>query len=185
MSSKKDFLKAFFKERKMTGSVVPSSRFLSKKMLESINFKDAACVVELGPGTGVFTRELLRRMPETSKLIVVELNETFLENLKSSISDKRAIFIHDSAEKIEQFLQHNGVEQADYIVSSLPLSTIPANIRKAILTSAYNSLRPKGEFIQFQYSLHQRKNLKRIYSNVSIGYTPLNFPPAFVYRCVK
>lgn len=185
MSSKRDFFKAFFKERKMTGSVVPSSRFLTKKMLESINFKDVNCIVELGPGTGVFTRELLRKMPKTSKLIVVELNETFLENLKNSISDERAVFIHDSAEKMEQFLQENGVEQADYIVSSLPLSTIPSEIRDDILLSTHKSLRPGGEFIQFQYSLHQRKNLKRIYSKVDIGYTLLNFPPAFVYRCVK
>jgi phospholipid N-methyltransferase len=141
--------------------------------------------VELGPGTGVFTRELLRRMPKTSKLIVVELNESFLENLKNSITDDRAVFIHDSAEKIEAFLREYGIEKADYIVSSLPLSTIPSNIRNEILASAYNSLRPKGEFIQFQYTLHQRKNLKRIYSKVDISYTPLNFPPAFVYRCVK
>ena len=55
----------------MVGSVLPSSRFLSKKMLQPIQFATANVIVELGPGTGVFTKALLKAMPQDSQLLVI------------------------------------------------------------------------------------------------------------------
>jgi len=185
MNSKRDFFKAFFTSRKMTGSVVPSSRFLTKKMLDSVNFKDAKCIIELGPGTGVITKQIVAQMQKDAQLIVLELNEDFINNLKEKIDDPRVHIIHDSAEQMKNHLNQFGCDSADYIISSLPLTTIPAEIREKILSTAYSTLVEGGEFIQFQYSLHQRRNLKSMFKKVDISYTPLNFPPAFVYRCVK
>ena len=61
----------------MVGSVVPSSKFLSRKMLDHLNFKQAKLVVELGPGTGVFTQRIIEKLDEESKLLVIELNDAF------------------------------------------------------------------------------------------------------------
>ncbi|GAA0875458.1 rRNA adenine N-6-methyltransferase family protein [Wandonia haliotis] len=183
--SKKDFFKAFFTSRKVTGSVVPSSRFLTGKMLETVDFGSARCIVELGPGTGVFTKEILKRMQPDAKLLVVELNDTFVDNLKQLIDDPRVVIIHGSAENIGEYIREQGFERADFIISSLPLTTIPQEIRQSILKKAYEFLKEGGQFIQFQYSMHQRKNLKQLYRKLELAYTPLNFPPAFVYRCTK
>ena len=56
------FARNFFRHPRMLGSIVPSSRFLIKQLLEPINFGRARVIVEYGPGVGVITAELLRRM---------------------------------------------------------------------------------------------------------------------------
>lgn len=165
--------------------MIPSSRFLTKKMLHSVDFKDAKCIIELGPGTGVITKQIAAQMKSDAQLIVIELNEDFIQNLNKNINDPRVHIIHDSAEQMKVHLNKYGCDSADYIISSLPLTTIPAEIRENILSTAHSTLKNDGEFIQFQYSLHQRKNLKSLFKKVDISYTPLNFPPAFVYRCKK
>jgi phospholipid N-methyltransferase len=78
--SRRSFLREFFKANRMVGSVLPSSRFLSSKMLAPIDFSKSKVVVELGPGTGVFTKALLKAMPQDSQLLVIELNEAFFKN---------------------------------------------------------------------------------------------------------
>jgi len=60
-----DFLAAWVKKPRQTASVVPSSRYLARLMVEHINPDDGR-VMELGGGTGVFTRAILEtgRPPE-------------------------------------------------------------------------------------------------------------------------
>jgi phospholipid N-methyltransferase len=50
------FLKQYIKNPRMIGAVLPSSRNLARKMIEDIDFEKAECIVEYGPGTGVFTK---------------------------------------------------------------------------------------------------------------------------------
>ena len=76
MTKKGSFLKTFLKDRQV-GAMSPSSRFLANKMLENINFDEAKVIVELGPGTGVFTHVLLEKMRPDATLLVFELNTEF------------------------------------------------------------------------------------------------------------
>jgi len=185
MSLNKDFFKAFLSNRKSVGSVVPSSRFLTKKILDHIDLTTPRVIVELGPGTGVFTGVIIHRMHPDSKLLVIELNEDFVAQLKKRFSDSRVEFIQASATDLMMLLEARQIAQVNYIVSSLPLTSIPAEITEQILSTCKEALAPDGKFIQFQYSLQQRKKLERLYTNVNIQFTPLNFPPAFVYCCQK
>lgn len=166
------------------GALSPSSSFLAKKMLEPIQFKNAKCIVEFGPGTGVFTKKLLKKMSADTKLLAFEINPTFIDELKN-IKDERLILIQDSAEKIEDFLKQNNFQSADYIVSSLPFAMIPDVVVHNILTNSDNALSETGKFIQFQYSLNAKKKLEGYFSNVKINFTLLNLPPAFIYVCEK
>ena len=81
MTSKRNFLKQFFKDRKVVGAVSPSTKFLGEKMLASIDFDKARNMVELGPGTGVFTDIIIQRMHRDAKLLVLELNDDFFHKL--------------------------------------------------------------------------------------------------------
>ena len=101
MPKKKSFIQQFWKEKKMVGAMAPSSRFLAEKMLQNINFHSAQVLIELGPGTGVFTDKILKKMRPDAKLLVFELNDNFYNSLKNRITDSRVILIHDSAEMIE------------------------------------------------------------------------------------
>lgn len=185
MQQKKSFLKQFWQERKMVGAMAPSSRFLAQKMLENIDFTKARVIIELGPGTGVFTDRILKEMHEDAKLLVFELNDNFCNSLKNRISDPRVIIIHDSAEKIEFYLNENNLGKADVVISSLPLANFPKDLRNSILQASNNSLTNVGKYIQFQYSLQSKRHIKKFFPEMSINFTPLNFPPAFVYTCKK
>jgi phosphatidylethanolamine/phosphatidyl-N-methylethanolamine N-methyltransferase len=180
-----NFYKQFKKDRKMIGAMRPSSRFLTNKMLKNIPFKKALNLVELGSGTGVFTKEILKRMSADSKLLVFELNDTFYERLKLKITDPRVILIHDSAENLGLHLEKYGISKADIIISSLPLANFSINLRKKIIRSAKKGLKKGGRFIQFQYSLQAKTFLNREFKTVRIHFELLNIPPAFIYNCKK
>lgn len=182
--SKNKFITEVFKSGGTIGALSPSSSFLAEKMLKPIHFDEAKCIVEFGPGTGVFTTKLLEKMSPDSKLLAFEINPVFLEELKT-IQDDRLIVINDSAEKIDHYLTLHHLEKADYIVSSLPFAMIPDEVVDAILKNSIEALAPKGKYIQFQYSLNALSKLKAIYSKVKINFTFLNLPPAFVFTCSK
>lgn len=185
MATKRSFLKEYFKNKKMVGAVSPSSRFLGQKMLESVDFDKVKHIVELGPGTGVFTDIIIERMRKDAKLLVFELNDKFHAALKKRINDPRVQIIHDSAENISKYLPEEDKSNQDVIVSSLPLMVFSDELRSAVVKASYDSLKPKGYYLQFQYSLQSKKFLESIFKKVSIKFTMKNFPPAFVYTCRK
>jgi phospholipid N-methyltransferase len=184
VSKKVNYLKELFKKENKVGSVTPSSRFLVKKMVAPIDFDKAEVIVEFGPGTGVITLELLKKMKPTARLYIFEINKEFIDSLKA-IPDKRMSVIEDSAEKLMEYLEKDGIHHVDYVVSSLPLAIIPRDIEYNILRAASKALKKGGAYIQFQYSLASRKKLKEIFHSIRINFTPINIPPAFVFTCVK
>ncbi|MDP1845509.1 MAG: methyltransferase domain-containing protein [Candidatus Moranbacteria bacterium] len=185
MKDKKLFLKAFLKNPLRTGSVIQSSSFLADKMIQSVDFGKVRCIVELGCGGGVMTKNILKKMPENSKLISFEIDSSLAEHTRNKIRDSRLVVINDTAENIGQYLHKYGMPNADYIISSLPLVSLPKKTSINILRYAYECLGPGGQYIQFQYSLASLKGLKQIFSAVSISFVFLNLPPAFVYVCTK
>ncbi|TGD57680.1 class I SAM-dependent methyltransferase [Flavobacterium humi] len=182
--SKNKFITEVLKSGGTIGALSPSSSFLAEKMLKPIHFNEAKCIVEFGPGTGVFTTKLLEKMSPDAKLLAFEINPAFHEELKT-IQDDRLIVINDSAEKIDHYLMLHRLETADYIVSSLPFAMIPDEVVDAILKNAFEALSLKGKFIQFQYSLNALSKLKAMYTKVKINFTFLNLPPAFIFICSK
>ena len=184
MAKKVNYIKELFKKENKVGSVAPSSRFLVRKMIAPINFKEAEVIVEFGPGTGVITHELLKKMKPGARLYVFEINKEFIDALRA-IHDKRLHIIEDSAEKVTEYLAKDGIDKVDYVVSSLPLAIIPRDIEYNILRAASKALKKGGSYIQFQYSLASRKKLKEIFHSIRINFTPINIPPAFVFTCVK
>ena len=53
------FLKAMLRSPGSVGAIWPSSPFLAKEMVRASALEDAKHVLELGPGTGAFTGEIL------------------------------------------------------------------------------------------------------------------------------
>jgi phospholipid N-methyltransferase len=179
----------FFQEAinniKTLGTITPSSRFLSKKMLQKIDFKNAAVIVELGSGNGAITKFILENLSPNAILICFEINDNFYQQLKA-LKHPQLIVLKASAEKIEDELQKLNISKANYIISSLPLTIIPDEISNNILNTVYQVLENGGVFIQYQYSLSYYKKLKNVFeSSIVLEFEPLNIPPAFIYRCKK
>jgi phospholipid N-methyltransferase len=179
------FLSTFFTERKQVGAVAPSSRFLVNSMCDKIDFSKARVIVELGPGTGVFTKELLNRINKDTKIICLELNETFYELLKSKFDDDRLILLYRSADELEEILKENGIDKVDAVLSSLPLTVIPSEIKESILQQSYDVLKENGVYVQYQYSLSAKKLIESKFGKLKMGFVAVNMPPAFVYLGTK
>jgi len=178
------FITQFLRPTEKVGAVTPSSRFLIKKMLKPIDFTKAHLVIELGPGSGNITEEILKKIPKNANLLAFEINEKFYEHLLT-IKDPRLTAINDSAEHLQKHLKKLDLGEADYIISSLPLGVIPKKMVDKITSASYGALKKDGKFIQFQYSLMDYKHLRKKFKEVKLNFTPLNIPPAFIYECIK
>ena len=171
----------FLKHPRRIGAIAPSGKQLSAKMMTPIDFTSAKVIVEYGPGTGSFTKELAaRRNPDTT-LILIEQNETFCEQLRASYGNLPNLFImHGSAGNVGQHLEACGVHSADYIVSGLPFSSLPETVSDNILNATKLALGQDGRFITFQYSLVKKKFLEQYFQMVDCLKVIKNLPPAYV-----
>ncbi|MBM3418238.1 MAG: hypothetical protein FJY17_04870 [Bacteroidetes bacterium] len=182
--NKRKFLQRFLKERKTVGAMAPSSNFLAKKMLSRVDFNKVRLIVELGPGTGVFTEEIIAKMNEETRLLVIELDDVFYELLVEKIEYPNVEIVKASATELLNLLTERNIESVDLIISSLPLANLSSSLKSVILKSCKQSLtKNDGQFVQFQYTLRSHRLLKRIFPNVVVDFTLLNVPPAFVYSC--
>ncbi len=163
------FISEFFKHPKQVGAVAESSGFLARKMAQHIG--QATNIVEFGPGTGSVTKEILRHMPQNSRLTCFEINPNFCERLKK-IKDSRLKIVNDDVQNCNRY-----VEQPDCILSSLPLANFNESEKERIFTLTSKS----KTYIQFQYNPFLRPTLKKYFKDVKIKFVPLNIPPAFVY----
>ncbi|MCF6348137.1 MAG: methyltransferase [Flavobacteriaceae bacterium] len=179
------FFKTYLKESKQIGSFTPSSRFLVKKMCDKINFKTAKYIIELGSGTGVLTKEILKQAQQNTKIFVFELNEDFYKLLQKEFNDPRLILINDCAEHLRKVLQEHQVKEVDAVLSSLPFTTMSELIKNNILDAIYNVLKKDGVYIQYQYSLNAKKLIEKRFGKLKMSFVSINLPPAFIYCGVK
>jgi len=177
------FARNFFRHPRMLGSIVPSSRFLIRELLAPIDWKRAHVIVEYGPGVGGITAEVLRRMRSDAMLIAIEMNPDFVSYLRGALRDPRLRVVEGSAESIDEVLRRCGQSQADYIISGIPFSTIPAPLRERILRKTRAALAPGGAFLVYQFSTRVLQDLKRIYGVVGRKFEPLNVLPAHLFIC--
>jgi phospholipid N-methyltransferase len=177
------FARNFFKYPSMLGSVVPSSRFLVKDLMGQIDWDRARVVVEFGPGVGTITREVLKRMRPDAVLLVIELNEDFVEYLGGTIRDPRLRVVHGSAAHVRRILSEYGLAPADYIISSLPYSLLPETLRQEIVAESRHALKAKGSLLVFQYNRTLLPYLKSSFSSVKLNFQLLNILPALIFHC--
>ena len=171
----------FLKHPRKIGAIAPSGKHLSEKMMTPIDFASANVIVEYGPGTGSFTKELIARRRSDTILVLIEQNKTFCERLRASFDDLPNLFImHGSAGNVGQYLEACGVHSADYIVSGLPFSSLPANVSDSILNATKLALGQEGKFITFQYSLVKKKFLEQYFQITDCRKVIKNLPPAYV-----
>jgi phospholipid N-methyltransferase len=177
------FARNFFRHPRMLGSIVPSSRFLIKQLLEPINWGRARVIVEYGPGVGTITAEVLRQLRSDATLIAIEMNPDFVRHLSGSLNDRRLRVVEGSAEQVDEILRRFGFTRADYIISGIPFSTIPAPVREQILRKTCDVLEPGGAFLVYQFSTRVLQDLKRVFGYVGRRFQPLNVLPAHLFIC--
>lgn len=177
------FAKNFLQHPRMLGSVFPSSRFLVQRILDRIDWVSAQVVVEYGPGVGNVSQELLRRLRPEGKLILIEMNVEFVELLRRRFSDPRVKVIQGSAADVRRILRTCSVKHADYVISGIPYSTIPVELRRRILRESREVLSDEGEVIVYQFMRTILPQLRHCFGTVEEEFEALNIPPARVWYC--
>ncbi len=177
------FARNFLRHPRMLGSIVPSSRFLVRQLLQPINWGRARVIVEYGPGVGGITLEVLRQMRADATLVAIEMNPEFVRHLKATISDPRLHVVAGSAADVDLILRRMNLTGADYIISGIPFSTIKAAEREVILRKTVAVLEPGGAFLLYQFSKRILEDLKRVFGYVGRQFQPLNLLPAHLFIC--
>jgi len=199
------FVSQFLKDARHTGSVWPSSRVLAQVMTKSLRaHAGPRRVLEVGPGTGVFTKSILESLRAGDELHIVEINPHFCARL-----EEKLLADHRAAHPAIAVTLHCGPVQSvrladrfDYIVCGLPFNNFPPALVRAIFKRLLDLLSPQGELSYFEYcgvrtvktpfvSAASRRRLKtigatsRVLSRRHAGQRELvigNFPPAFSVR---
>ena len=176
-----NFLLEYLKNPRTIGAVAPSGNGLARKMIKSVNFNKAEVIVEYGAGTGAFTRELvINRKPDTA-LILIEQNKKFCRELAKNFRNQPNVhIINGSAENVNLYLKKYGFRQADYIISGLPFTSLPADISENIFRETIKAIGNNGKFITFQYSMVKRKFFEKYFRISDILHELKNLPPAYV-----
>jgi phospholipid N-methyltransferase len=177
------FARNFFKYPSMLGSVVPSSPFLVKDLMAQIDWERARILVEFGPGVGTITREALKRMRADAVLVVIELNQEFVDYLSNNIRDPRLRVVQGSAAHVRRILNEQGLTSADYIISSLPYSLLPEPSRREIVTESRDALKAQGSLLVFQYTRTLLPYLRSTFSSVKLNFQLFNILPALIFHC--
>ena len=169
------------------GAVMPSGPKLARAMVDALDPKANDIVVELGPGTGAFTRQLIADGVAQQNLVLVELDRHFAGFLKRQFP--RATVVQDSAARLPDILKALGHPRVRCILSGLPLRSMSPNDRKAVTRAVAASLERGGILTQFSYfhisplpeRLSERCGLQRRRAGVVLS----NVPPAVVWRYTK
>ncbi len=180
-----DFLRESLKNLRATGSILPSSATLCKRIAEKIDPAQANVVVELGPGDGVITRYILERLRPDARLLIFEINEAFIVRLRNDFEDDRLVIIHDTAENMERHFKALGISEVDYFISGIPFVALPESLVVTITRLCRLWLKAGGQFVQFHYSPMLIRLYKRVFGNADVDFVPWNVPPAIIVVCTK
>lgn len=180
ISESRAFLRSFFAHPRNVGAVLPTSRRTVRATLDLADLSSARLVVELGAGTGVYTRELLARLARDARLLAFEVDPRLAARLAGELEDPRLEVVAESAERIES---HAAAGAIDVIVSALPFTSLPRPVRLRVLDASLRGLSPQGVMLVLQYSPFMRRDLERTFGSVRRSLSPLNMPPAVLFAC--
>ena len=178
------FIKQYVVTPASVGAVLPSSKYLADKMIHNIDFDNAACIVEYGPGTGVITDEILKRRKADTVVLLFENNAEFYKLLSEKYrAEGNLHIINDSAEFIGKYLPEHSITCADYIISGLPFASLPRKVSEEILSETQKYLKQGGSFTTFQYTMLKRDFIGQFFGDITIERELRNIPPAYVLCC--
>jgi len=159
---------------------MPSSRALVERVADKIDFEQARVIAEYGPGEGVHSREIARRMRPDCQLLLFELDPAFSRDLRRQFSDDpRVHVINDNAAHLPLELRKRGIGACDYIVSGIPFSILKIDKKRTLLQQTYDALAAGGRFIIYQVT-NELKQHAKIFDRAKSEYFLQNIPPMFI-----
>lgn len=188
------FLREFLAAPAAIGAIWPSSPALAERICATAQLDGAEMIVEFGPGTGVFTEAILRRLPDPSRFFAIEASAPLADATRRRCP--AATVWNDCASQTKTYLARHGRHNCDRIISGLPFAAFAPDLQDRLLDTVVDTLAPGGLFVTFAYlqglalpsgrrfraALRQRFGLHNVTNTPTVW---ANFPPAFVYRAQR
>ena len=202
------FFSQFTENFTTTGAIAPSSPLLGKAITDPLSLRSSRPiqVLEVGPGTGAFTRQITKHLRSGDHLEIYELNPRFCEYLRQNLPWEafQSNGIHCRLHNAD--VRDVGRDlQFDYIVCGLPFNNFEPELVSEILAVLIDRLAAHGVFSYFEYNLsHEFKSkflrsedrqrmlnvgkiVRSFIEQHQFGYRQvwLNLPPARARYCQK
>lgn len=181
-----EFFIQVVKDLKKTGAIAPSSKFLARDLVEQlqadINRKNCAPlnILELGPGTGPLTKEIVSLLRPADHLDLVEVQKNFFEIIEKKFS-KPNVSVH-----FKDILRFDAGRKYDYIFSSLPYENMSRRVNRSIWEKKLSLCADNSYICYFKYV--KFKNFKCEFEEQVVNeygqdkkFVLRNIPPAKLY----
>lgn len=137
-------------------------------------------IVELGAGTGRFTRALIEAGIPEERLLCIEIDPFLAEYLQEKFP--KACVLTGNACYLEELMEKHSGKNIRTIISGLPMLNFAAVVQQKILRGCFHILKEEGQFLQFSYSPFaslstSRFPLQKRHRKMIL----LNFPPASIW----
>ena len=159
-------------------------------MMHGLGLPAADAVLEYGPGTGAFTKFILRQLKPGARFAAIELNPEFGRIFNAQYPGVQ--LFQDTVANARVLCDRAGMSSVDCIVSGLPWAAFSTSMQAKFLDEAMRVLKEGGRFVTFGYVHGAALPTARRFANLlptyfsAIEKSPViwrNLPPAFVYRC--
>ena len=143
------FFKGMMQGPKTVGAIVPTSSVTAKRMASVIDVKSGLPVLELGPGTGVITKQILARGVPAENVVSVEYSEDFYRRL---VEDYAGVnFIHGDAFDLKNILGGFADQTFDCVISAVPMLSFPMEARIQLLEDLLSRIPQGRPVVQITY----------------------------------
>src|SRR5256714_7344692 len=145
------FLRGLIASPRGVGAIAPSSPALARAVAAQVDPERAGPILELGPGTGAITKELLGRGIAPERLTLIEYDPDFVKLLAERFAGVRVL--KGDGFEFERSIGNHAAEDLAAIVSGMPLLNFPHPKRRALIETALRRLKRGAPFVQFSYGL--------------------------------
>ena len=184
MNNQMVFLREFINHPRQVASLIPSSRFLERRIVDLAETRSAQTVVELGTGTGGTTRAILKAMSPGARLLSIEINSRFCALLRR-IKDPRLTVHYGGAQELREAILLYGLPAPDAVISGIPFSTLGRGVGQRIIETISAALSVGGRFVAYQVSKHVEDLSRPLLGPARVEMEFLNIPPLRIYRWEK
>ncbi len=178
-----EFIKGWAKMPGAVGAIKPTGKIAARHMASLLPIESGFPVLELGPGTGVITREILKRGLSPEKLVSVEYGREFYDYLIERFPGVN--FVHGDAFNLDAALKDIPYNSFCGVIGAVPLLNVPKPLRESIVSESLKRVVPGGPFIQISYGPNPpTKAIAGKYTVEKSDRIFRNIPPAgiWVYR---
>ena len=168
----------FLRRPSINASIIPSSRYAGEALIDNIDFQNIDTIIELGPGTGAFTKVVLSRCKPETKIILIEIEKSYIAPLQNKFG-ARVIIENTSAHLLDSVLDKHGIEKADLMISGLPF--LPEDM-KSQFVQALSRQTDQGAI--YRFFTYMPPIMNKGYSELPLrkkSFVLRNFPPMWIY----